>query len=162
MYQKTLIQAILQRICYLSFALTVSKSVINLWLEKKYICQGGFNLTFSNVDCLWKQCCCEIVGDCQGAGAAGQGLHSELWSHPLSLMSTVHVCLQSLFIGKYLSTAPLSRGYIQWSHPLSLEDHNLIESSCFGWKTFKFQFSQDHQNGKSFTRSIISEQAYAL
>ena len=36
--------------------------------------------------------------------------------------------------------------YIQWSHPLSLEDHNLIESSCFGWKTFKFQFSQDHQS----------------
>ena len=46
------------------------------------------------------------------------------------------------------------------SHPLSLEDHNLIESSCFGCKTFKFQFSQDHQNGKSFTQSIISEQAF--
>ena len=63
---------------------------------------------------------------------------------PLPLMNTVHVCLQSLFIGKYFSTAPHG-GYIQWSHSLSLEDHNLIESSCFGWKTFKIQFSQDHQ-----------------
>ena len=85
--------------------------------------------------------------------------------HNVALMCTVHVCLQSLFIRKYFSTVNTQVSGVKFtmrSHPLSLEDHNLIESSCFGRKTFKFQFSQHHLNGKSLTQSIISEQAYTV